>query len=93
MRADMIDGEGHYHFKNRDSYHGHWRKGKMHGRGVYTYANETFYTVRRGRGGRQAGPGPMGGRAGRGRRIVAVPAATRMAAAREPGGDGRAPAC
>ena len=45
MKADLIDGEGNYLFKNRDSYRGHWRKGKMHGRGVYTYANETTYTV------------------------------------------------
>jgi hypothetical protein len=47
MKADLIDGEGHYLFKNRDSYHGHWRKGpgKMHGRGVYSNANETTYMM------------------------------------------------
>jgi len=30
---DLIDGEGLYNFKNRDSYNGQWEKGKMHGRG------------------------------------------------------------
>ncbi len=46
--SGRVGAHRQYSFKNRDSYHGHWRKGKMHGRGVYTYANETKYTVRAG---------------------------------------------
>jgi hypothetical protein len=39
----MIDGEGLYTFKKKDTYNGQWERGKMSGRGVYTYANETTY--------------------------------------------------
>ena len=42
---DVREGHGYEKYDNRNVYIGYFKRGKAHGKGLYTWANEEYYEV------------------------------------------------